>query len=138
MSLLLALLSQPEQTTFRGWGPTSGHWVLVQPTDDTKAKIAAVSRILETFVAQLKGTNSSPDQQALTELERAMLVTVLETALQVLKAPMVEKSLLTKSQEALKHVATRTAEKQAEQGLGKLAGEGARMLLDLLKSLFGG
>jgi hypothetical protein len=63
-------------------------------------------------------------------------VAVLETVLHVLKAPMVEKSLLSKAQEALKRVAERTAEKKAEQGLGNAASQGARMLRDLLKALF--
>jgi hypothetical protein len=54
----------------------------------------------------------------------------------MLKAPMAEKSLLTKAREGLQRVATKTAEKQAEQGLGTTADEAARMLWDFIKSVF--
>lgn len=133
MTLLTTLSwSKP---TFVGWGGTTAQWVRVEFTNDTKQKIAVVSAILDTILVQVKGANRTADE-VLTDIERAQLVAVLETVLQVLKAPMVEKSLLTKAQEALTRVTSRTAEKQAEQGLGKATGEGARMLLDLIKSLF--
>ena len=135
MTLLTVLnWSQP---SFVGWGGSTAQWVRIEFTNDTKHKIAAVSAILDTIVVQLQGTNSSAER-VLTDVERAQLVAVLETVLQVLKAPMVEKSLLSKAQEALKRVAGRTAEKQTEEGLGNAISEGARMLSDLIKTIFGG
>jgi hypothetical protein len=116
-----------------GYGEDEGNWVLV-PTD-TKLKIAALSEILDTIVVQLKGVND-PQQQALSEIERAQLVAVLETVLAMLKAPMAERSLLSKALAGLRRVAANALENQVEQGLGTMASEGARLLSDFVKRVW--
>jgi hypothetical protein len=85
---------------------------------------------------RLAKTNLPPEQQALSQIERAQLIAILETALQILKAPIMEPGMLKKAQDGLKRLAGKTAEKQAETGLGYAASEGARLLWELIKSLF--
>ena len=51
----------------------------------------------------------------------AQIIAVLETALNMLKAPLVEKSLLKKAAENLSEVGRKTAQEKSEVALGKLA-----------------
>lgn len=73
---------------------------------------------------------------ALTEIERAQLIAVLETVLAVLRAPMAERSILKKAKGMLGGVTKRVAEKQAEQGLGEAAGTAREWLSDILNSIW--
>ncbi len=76
-----------------------------------------------------------PEQQALTQLERAQLITILETTLAVLKAPMVETGLLKKAGKALSRVVRKAAEKKVEEGLGSLADMASNEIADVLNHL---
>jgi hypothetical protein len=55
-------------------------------------KIGAISPLLDSIIVQTKGANEPPDQQILTEIERKQLIAILETALNVLRSPLVEKA----------------------------------------------
>lgn len=111
-------------------------WRFVHIAPGTKTRIAAISALLDTIIVRLAKTNLPPEQQALSQIERAQLIAILETALQILKAPIMEPGMLKKAQEKLKRLADKTVEKQTEAGLGNAASEGARMLWELIKSLF--
>lgn len=111
-------------------------WRFVHIAPGTKTRIAAISALLDTIIVRLAKTNLPPEQQALSQIERAQLIAILETALQILKAPIMEPGMLKKAQDGLKRLAGKTAEKQAETGLGYAASEGARLLWELIKSLF--
>lgn len=114
---------------------------LWQPVPDVltlKQKITKLAELLEEFIAAAKGSNLPAGQGALTEIERAQLIALLETALRLLGAPLVEKSLFKKAREALKKVVAKTAEKEVEEGLGKLADGVQDALGDVISSLFTG
>lgn len=121
----------PRETNFIG-----EQWVAVRTSSEIKMKIGAVSALLDSIIEQSRGANAPPDQQALTELERQQLIAILETALNILRSPLVEKGLLKKAQSALKKGAENAAEKGVQQGLGKLMeGAGAR-IAELIAMIF--
>lgn len=111
-------------------------WKLVQPTSELKAKITAISSLLDAIINQMQRSNSPPEAQLLSEIDRAQLIAILETALLVLKAPIMEKGILKKTKEVLTRTASSAAEKGLQQGMGNAATEAARQLAELIKSLF--
>lgn len=111
-------------------------WVLVANSSEMQKRIAAVSFMLQEIIAIIEGTNSPPEQWVITELERNQLVAVLETALAVLKSPMVEKGLLKRTRDSLADVARKSTEKQLEQTLGRTIKQGLDNLVDLINHLF--
>lgn len=110
----------------------------MQPIDGLKTKIAAVSTLLDDIIQTASMTNLPPEMRALTDLERAQLITVLETTLSVLRAPMAEKGILAKSSRLLGGVARRVAEKEAEQALGTAAQEAGGWLADIISMIWPG
>lgn len=111
-------------------------WVSVRPTIDLKQKIHTLSRILDDILLDLKRSNNSPEDRIFSELDRQQLIALLQTTLNVLKSPMVEKGLLLKTREALQRAAISAAKKQAQQGFETLASHGVSWLSDLLRSFF--
>jgi hypothetical protein len=67
-------------------------WIDVRISSDVQMKIGAISPLLDSIIVQTKGANEPPDQQILTEIERKQLIAILETALNVLRSPLVEKA----------------------------------------------
>jgi hypothetical protein len=117
--------------SFKGEG-----WVLSGTTSENKARISLIASLLDTIVEQVQHSNAPPREQLLTEIERQQLIAILETALTVLRSPLIEKGLLAKTQSVLKRGAESAAEKGVQQGLGKLMeGAGAR-ILELMGRLF--
>ncbi|WMT75991.1 hypothetical protein [Bradyrhizobium sp. Ash2021] len=123
-------------------GPIGGdtfvgeQWVAVRTASEIKMKIGAISSLLDSIIVQTKGANEPADQQVLTEIERQQLIAILETALNVLRSPLIEKGLLKKAQMVLKRGAENATEKGVQQGLGKLMdGAGAR-IVELIAMLF--
>jgi hypothetical protein len=92
----------------------SESWVTIIPSRDVAMKIAAISSLLDTILVQIKNSNAPPDNQILTELERKQLISILETALNLLRSPMVETGFLKKTSEALKKGAQSAIEKQTQ------------------------
>jgi uncharacterized protein YheU (UPF0270 family) len=115
---------------------TAERWIAVGSSGEIKAKIHAISFLLEGIIDQTTRSNLPPEEQILTELERRQLITLLETALALLKSPMVEKGLLRKVGEALKRAAGSAAEKGVQKGVGKLAEAASDKLSDLFTGLF--
>ena len=76
--------------------------------------------------------NVPEDEQVLTKIERQQLIAVLETALAVLKAPMLEKGLIKKTAEIVKKGAGSALERGVQQGLGLAMTEAGRRLLELI------
>lgn len=110
-------------------------WVYVKRGSRAKEIIVAVSELLDEAVFLAKTTNLPEDQAALTDIERAQLIAILETTLAVLKAPMVEPGLLKKTARIAREVAEKTAKKKVEEGLGFGLGLAAKKLAELIASL---
>ncbi len=96
-------------------------WVAVPNNAHIKQKILTVSVLLESIIEQASHSNYPEDQRAISAIERAQLIAVLETVLALLKAPMVERAIIKKTDGLLSRVARKVAEKKTEEGLGGLA-----------------
>ena len=83
--------------------------------------IAELTQLLDRVIRTAKTSNLPQNTRSFTELEMAQIIAVLETALNMLKAPLVEKSLLKKAAENLSEVGRKTAQEKSEVALGKLA-----------------
>lgn len=128
---------EPSQVTEAPVQPVAAsEWRYVQQVGDLQRKVGTVSEILNEIIHTARGTNLPPDMRALTDIERAQLIAVLETALAVLRAPMAERSILKKAKGMLGGVTKRVAEKQAEQALGSAAGTAREWLTDLINSIW--
>jgi hypothetical protein len=98
-------------------------------------KVVAVVTLINDVCRHVRFNNLPNDQRALTDVERQTLIQVLETALNVLKSPMVELGLLKKATDMLKSAAKRAGEKQLDLALGSAAGIAATKLTELISSL---
>jgi hypothetical protein len=93
--------------------------------NDVKIYIAEISRLLDDVVQEMRQSNNDPSLQYLSEIERQQLRAILETALIMMKAPLVERGLLQRATEGLQNAILKAAEK----GLEALAVQGGRSLL---------
>jgi len=111
-------------------------WVIVPKDDQLQEKIDAVSLLLEDVIFQLSGSNLPEEQQILKKLQRAQLIAILETALNVLQSPAVESGLLTDAKDRLRDAANKSADKQLQQGLEVLMRQIVDQLTDLIMRIF--
>jgi len=96
--------------------------------------IANLTALLDEAVTRASGTNLPPDKAAFTEFQRKALIDLLETAVQMLKGPLVEKGLLRKLGDAAGESAVATVKKGAEMGLGFVL----KRLCEMLTQFLGG
>ncbi|MEH2498191.1 hypothetical protein V1294_004670 [Bradyrhizobium sp. AZCC 1678] len=111
-------------------------WMLVPRTSEAKQRINLVSVLLDSIILQVKGTNVPESEQLLTDLERQQLIAILETALNVLKSPLVETGMLKTAQKTLKEASEKAAKGSLQKGLGKLMDAGADRITELLVRWF--
>ena len=123
-------IEQPE-TRFK-----AEEWIVLEESADIKRKIYALSEILDSIVTQLRYSNEPEESQALTRLERAQLIAILETTLNVLKSPMVERSMTRRAMELLGRAGEKVAEKKVQEGLGHLTAKAYEGLESLAKLIF--
>ncbi len=97
--------------------------------------IAEISSLIDEAIRLARSTNLPPERQALSEIERAQLIALLETALQLLKAPLVERGLLESLTEATTSGATRAVGKGTELAMGYGLGKLGELLAKLIKSI---
>lgn len=116
----------------------SEHWVQLHRDSDNQEKISSVALILESIVLQVSHSNVPAEEQLLSDIEKAQLVAILETALALLQAPMVEVGLLRNLSNRLKQLGQKSAEKKVQEGLERLADEGSERLIDLVSKLVSG
>lgn len=109
-------------------------WVIT-PRRQHGELIEKISSLLDEVAYLAKASNLPPDQAALTELQRAQLIALLETTLALLKGPLIEKGLLRRALEAAKDGAANSAKKHTELALGYGLGKLAESLLKLLNYL---
>ncbi|WP_417497205.1 hypothetical protein [Maricaulis sp.] len=136
---------RPSQSAAEPSGPTNSgqnpirvkatQWAAPPTSTNIKQKIFEVSALLDDIVYFVRASNQPDDERALTEIERTQLIAVLETALSILKAPLLEKGLLEKCRDLLKRAARRTAENKVEETLGTLADKGVDDIADLIDQI---
>lgn len=117
------------------WSET---WVYVKPGSRAKEIISELSDLLEEVHLLAKTTNQPEAQAALSNLERAQLIALLETTLLMLKGPMIERGLLKKLGNATADAAKKAAQKQTEEGMGEAIRFALPRLWELIKWLAGG
>jgi hypothetical protein len=136
----LQIASEPPAVTIKAVRPAvtikAEQWVQVATTSQIKAKIAVVSALLDDIIVQVSRANAPEEDQVLTQLERQQLIAILETALQVLKSPLIERGLIKKAADMMKKGATSAAEKGLQRGLGLLMTEAGQRLLELLHMIW--
>lgn len=96
--------------------------------------IADLTELLDDAVTRARGTNLPPQKAAFTEFQRKALIDLLETAVLMLKGPLVEKGLLQKLGDAAGDGAATAVKKGAEVGLGFVL----KRLWGLLTQFLGG
>lgn len=111
-------------------------WVFVGGESDVKQKIGLVSVLLDGIIAQTKGANAPAEEQGLSEIERQQLIAVLETALNILKSPLVETGILREAEKSLKDASAKAAKGELQKGLSRLMEMGAGRIGELIISLF--
>ena len=114
------------------WAET---WTYIRPGSRAKVIISELSDLLDEILLFAKSTNLPEDQAALTDMERAQLIALLETALLMLKGPMVERGLLKKLSNAAEEAAIKAARKSVEQGMAEAISVAAPRIWELIKSL---
>lgn len=115
---------------------TAEGWVTVPASSETRRKIEVVATLLESLVVQVGRSNAPPSEQALTTMERAQLIAILETTLAVLRSPMAEAGLMKKARDALGRAAGKTAEKGLQEGMGAMMGVAKERIMELPGLLF--
>ncbi len=110
-------------------------WVTVRQTDAMREQINQLVSLIGEVVEHTKTSNLPLDGRAISEIERVQLIAVLETALAMLKAPMIEKNLLKKAASMLKRAAAKAVEKQVENAFAFAAGFAAGKITELLPYL---
>ena len=110
-------------------------WAVNPNNKAIKTKIILISELLDQIMTLIEKTNLPESQQALSAIEKAQLIAVLETVLAVLKAPLVEKGIIEKSISFLRKISKKTVEKKSQEALGKAAEEGADLLKNILEGI---
>lgn len=129
--------SHPTQRGSKTVAIMGERWVAIRENNDIKVKISAVASLLDSILEQTVRANVPPENQILTKIEREQLIAILETALNVLRSPMVEKGLLRKTQVLLTRGAESALEKGMQSGLGMLMGITGSRLAELVAMIFG-
>lgn len=114
---------------------SADRWVTVVAASDIKQRIAIVAELLDGIVAQINSSNLTEGDQALSDIERNQLIAVLETAIRMLQAPMIETGLLRKAGDMLRDAASKAMQKQMQEGLGNAARAAAEKLGEIVKDL---
>jgi hypothetical protein len=126
------LVAKPKPFIFSG-----EQWVEIALSSEVKAKIAVIASLLDSIIEQVSRANAPEDEQILTKMERQQLIAVLETALNILKSPMVEKGLLRKAKDVLTKGAESAVEKSVQHGVGLLMEGAAARIVDFIRTLGG-
>ena len=71
-------------------------WILVHRSSSIQSKIATISDLISTIISNVERSNLPEAEQILSQIEKKQLIAILETALEILKAPMVEVGCLGK------------------------------------------
>jgi hypothetical protein len=111
-------------------------WVAVKFTSEVKLKIGAIASLLDSIIEQTSRANAPKDEQLLTDIERRQLIAILETALNVLRSPLVERGLLKKARSVLVKGAKSAAEKGVQEGLGMLMHSASARIGELIAMIF--
>lgn len=123
----------PDQKSF---SVNSSEWVLVKKSDSVQNHIHALINIFDNTITRINSSNLPPEEYFLNELERAQLIALLETTLNMLKSPMVETGMLKNVSTSLKDAAKKASNKKLQESFGSILSETSDLITNLLKELF--
>jgi hypothetical protein len=106
-------------------------WI-TNPLLNDQQRLELLHQQLLDVVSYLKGANSFSDVPELDQHWRDTLIDILETILRMLRAPLVERSLLEKAGTMLKESAQKVTSDSSAGFFGGLAGVAALKLLEML------
>lgn len=115
---------------------TAEAWAIIPISAPARQKIALIAELLEEVLSGITGSNLPADQQALSEIEKAQLIAILQTALKLLQSPMVERGLIRRLTQMLKDAAIKAGEKQVQQGVAQGMEEASKQLMEFMKNFF--
>ncbi len=115
---------------------SSSEWIFVKKSDSVQNHIHALINIFDNTITRINNSNLPPEEHFLNELERAQLIALLETTLNMLKSPMVETGMLKKVSASLKDAAKKASNKKLQEGFGNILSETSDLIANLLKDLF--
>jgi len=107
-------------------------WKYIIRTPEIEGVIEELIPLLREVMDRATTTNLPTQDRAMSASERAQLIAILETAIQVLQAPMLEKSLLKKAKDAMEKGALSAIEKGVENTFSFLAGIAVGKLSDFI------
>ncbi len=110
-------------------------WKVLVPSPALHEKITELVRLLDEVIVHASTTNLPPDQRALSDIERAQLIAVLETALSLLKSPMIEKGLFKKAASMVKRAAAKAVANQTEIAFSTAGSALVAAIIAFLKNL---
>lgn len=85
---------------------------------DIQENVSQVARALNQLLNTVRGDNQLPSQdRVLTAIEQAQLIAILETALQELKAPMVDRGRFRLLQRSIGRLAIKASENSASRAM---------------------
>jgi hypothetical protein len=96
-------------------------------------KIGSLATSLGEVLLIIKGANDPT--YPVTQIQKSQLIAMLETALALLKAPLIEVGLFRRIASRLKAAAGKAAEKEVESAFGAAADRAGQLIGDLLDSL---
>lgn len=111
-------------------------WRAVPDEPDLRQKIAQLAGLLDDICRHVERSNLPDDEQALSRVEKAQLIAVLQTTLAVLQAPMIERGLLSHAGQSLRDAATKTVEREVQKGLGYMMSAAGQGILAVLRQVF--
>ncbi len=125
-----------EEVLYSGGSSKSAefYWAVVPEISEVKHKITVIHALLDEILYLAESANLHEDQRALTSNDRTLLVKLLETTAATLKSPMIEKSLLKRTERGLKEAAEKAAAKEVEQAMGSLADQAQILIGELVKN----
>lgn len=123
-------------TNQKSFSVSSSEWILVKKSDTVQNHINALVNIFDNTIVRINKSNLPPEEYFLNELERAQLIALLETTLNMLKSPMVETGMLKKVSSSLKDAAKKASNKKLQEGFGSVLSETSDLITNLLKDLF--
>lgn len=86
------------------------------------------------MLSNVHGSNLAELDHLVTTLDRAQLIAMLQTAIELLKAPMIPKGFLTKLSDALKEGAINAAKEKTQVVIGAAMGLGGSALWTFITS----
>lgn len=114
---------------------SNANWLVLRKSGSVQVLIKHLAAVLEEVAKLAKSTNLPENESALSDIERAQLLAMVETVSAMLKGPMVETNFVTKLKNAAFKGAEKSASKSVEGGLGFALSRLRDLIVSLIEKL---